>query len=553
MRIDIEVLLDKIGTCSVNEKISLIKGLRNSPDYNVQEKKKLYDRLSSDSSYFARVCFGHIVHEIPLFHREIYSAFDDENLTYLGIVVFRQAAKSTLKVIKVCQLACNQKTKYTLLISETEDQAFDDLRTLKDEFETNEVIQLLYFNDKTAEGEIWANGTIVLINGVCIKAKGMNSRMRGMKYKFQRPDHIMLDDFESEDNSHSDEARADVSNKISAVIIPIGDVITRFIFFNTLPNDQCFMATEIANPNGIFAAANKGKFIKYQITQIVNGVEEPTWLLRYPWEWIRAKKNYYIARKELHIWLQEFFNIPGNRSEPKMDANLVTMVKAKFVNAGAIKYLEYKDGTKVVLNTFIGVDPASTTNKKSDNTIVFTIGITPSEDIVILSVKVRKISITKQPMEVFNTMREYYADNTTIESISYQLSLYEYVEKAMYDMNEYFTITPYKKTLSKDNKFIAGLEPLINGGKVSYVEGCEGIEVFPNEVTCYSGGIKEHDDTLDGLYLALFGYWVPGQVDVDEYLEAYSSMKRLEEKEEAGYESYENSGRNNYTYDWTTA
>lgn len=262
MKIPINDLLEKIALPSVGlyEKMQLVQALRISPDYSKAEKRKLYERLENDSEYFANVCFSHVLQgkAIPDFHKDIYRGLDDSNLTYLGVIVFRQAAKSTIKVIKVCQMACVQKTKYTLLISETEDQALDDVRTIKDEFESNEMIKMLYFNGKSAAGEIWATGTIVLSNGVCIKAKGMNSRMRGLKYKFQRPDHIMLDDFESEDNSSTEEGRADVRVKISAVIIPLGDVITRYCFFNTLPNDQCFMASELANEDGIFTEQSKG-------------------------------------------------------------------------------------------------------------------------------------------------------------------------------------------------------------------------------------------------------------------------------------------------------
>lgn len=541
MRISIDELLERIANSNTYEKTILINSLRVSPEYSIAEKKKLYDRLESSSAYFARVCFGHIVKAIPDFHYDIYNSFDDESLTYLGIVVFRQAAKSTLKVIKVCQLACTQKSKYTLLISETEDQAFEDLTTIKDEFESNEIIKLLYFNGKSASGDTWSRGTMVLLNGVIVRAKGMNSRMRGMKYKFQRPDHVMLDDFESEDNSHNDIARADVSNKISAVIIPLGDVITRFIFFNTLPNDKCFMATEIAKDDGIFSPCSHGKFIKYQITTMINGVETPTWS-RYNWEWIRLKKQYYISRNELHIWLQEFHNIPSNISEPKIDVSMIKPINATFHAAAGIKYLEYPNGRKVNVATFTGVDPASTVKAKSDNSVIFTIAVTPSDDIVIISCKVRKMKTTDQPIAVLETLRNYQVDNGTIECTNYQLSLFDHVEKMMYDLDEYYPISQYNKTKSKDNKFIEGLEPIINTGKVSYLQDCEGIDIFLKEVACYSGGIREHDDTMDGLYLALCGKWTPGDTDIDEYLETAESFKN----------SDFNKSRN-YKYDWTTA
>ncbi len=121
MKIPINELLDTIGSVSLSlyDRMSLIISLRQSPDYTKAEKRKLYERLESSSKYFAQVCFGHILQgkDIPDFHTDIYAGLDDSSLTYLGVIVFRQAAKSTIKVIKVCQLACTQRTKYTLLIS----------------------------------------------------------------------------------------------------------------------------------------------------------------------------------------------------------------------------------------------------------------------------------------------------------------------------------------------------------------------------------------------------------------------------------------------------
>lgn len=549
MKTPIDDLLDRLALPSVGlyEKMQLIQALRVSPDYTKAEKRRLYERLENSSEYFAGVCFSHVMQgkDIPEFHKEIYDGLDNTGLTYLGVIVFRQAAKSTIKVIKVCQLACTQKTKYTLLVSETEDQALDDVRTIKDEFESNEMIKMLYFNSKSAAGEIWATGTIVLSNGVCIKAKGMNSRMRGLKYKFQRPDHVMLDDFESEDNSSSEEGRSDVRNKISAVIIPLGDVITRYCFFNTLPNDQCFMASELANEEGIFTEGSKGRIIKFQITTFVNGVEHPTWPNRYNWEWINAKKRYYEARKEVHIWLQEYYNIPGNRTNPVFELEMVKEIDAIFQVHDHIKYLEFRDGRKIPVNTFIGMDPASTTNRKSDSTVIFTIAVLPSGNMIALEVRDEKIKITNQPTELMKSIRHFRSDHTTIETIQAQRNVYEYTEQLMNDTGEYFPLAPFDQKKSKNNKYIDGLEPIINTGKLGYIKGCKGIEIFFNQARAFVGGEREHDDTLDGLYLASLNVWTPSDMDVDEYI-AYMD-RQIESEKEFDVNDYD------YTKEWMCA
>jgi hypothetical protein len=515
--IPINELLDKIAESPYSHKRRLIESLKHSPDYSIQEKAMLYDRLSKDTCFFAKVCFRHIVRDVPKFHEDIYTILDSPK-KYKALVVFRGAAKSTLKVIFACQRICNQIDPFVVFMSESEDQAIDDLRTLSDELCSNDIIQYLYFNDKSPKGEIWATTKIELTNGTFVIAKGMNSRIRGTKHKAQRPTLVILDDFESKKNADTAEKRKDLVDTILSIILPMGDVGCEYIFLGTLPNNECFLATETRNENGIFRGS-MGEFYKKELTYInEDGEEVPTWEARYNWEWINSKKAVFLSRGEIAKWNQEYYNIPESETDPILQMDMIKEIDASFHIEYGIKYILYQ-GKKILVNTFSGVDPACVTHAKSDRTCVFSVAILPNKQIVIIDIMADRIKISDQVLSVVKCLRNIQPIHCTVETIGYQLSLKENLDKYSQDTREWYYYLEYKGNASKSKKFLEGLAVPINQGMVSYIAGCRGIEIFLNEGNCFYGGFREHDDTLDGFYLALNKHYAPADRDVDSLID----------------------------------
>lgn len=84
----------------------------------------------------------------------------------------------------------SQRYKFILIVSDTTTQAEARLAVIKSNLETNEKIEQLY-PDIYGKGPLWRAEMIVTRNDVCIATAGMNTSIRGTRYKNRRPDLIL--------------------------------------------------------------------------------------------------------------------------------------------------------------------------------------------------------------------------------------------------------------------------------------------------------------------------------------------------------------------------
>lgn len=491
---------------TANEKLALLRIMKEDSSISKTDKRKFYDKLDSDTAYFARCFLGHIVTEVPEFHKEIYNGMDsmnDEQRFFAGIL-FRGAAKSTIKNIFIIKAACHQRHPFIMMISETEEQSVLDLVGIAEEFECNELIQYFYFGNKSTKGTIWNKGFIELSNGVAICSKGMNSRIRGSKHKNQRPTLVVMDDFESRNSLATPETRKIVFDTVDAVILPMGDVGCHFIFLNTIVSPLAYMQDQInlrKKGVGLFSEPT-GKLVFKCITyKDENGKEYATWEKRFPLSEVSKLKQRYTEKNALPVFYQEYYNVPKEESDPKFNISLIQPINGKFVKRKYVKYIEI-DNKKIPINTFQGVDPAVRLHENADDTCLFIIGIDKNSNVYILDIEAGKFEETTKPLLILNQAERFKIDSGTIETFGAHFSLYAYVQKAMRELNRYFLFHEFGRSKSgKGAKYKEGLEPLINSGKVSYLTSCSNIDLMKEQMSKFSGGKTEHDDLIDGFYL----------------------------------------------------
>ena len=85
--------------------------------------------------------------------------------------------------------------KYILLVSDTESQATAFLDCIKAEQEENEALIADFGPQK---GKVWKSSVILLQNGCRIDAVGSGQKLRGRRHGARRPDLIVLDDIEND-------------------------------------------------------------------------------------------------------------------------------------------------------------------------------------------------------------------------------------------------------------------------------------------------------------------------------------------------------------------
>lgn len=500
--------------------------------------------LSRDNYYWSCVCMKHnMKNKTPEFHIEAYRALNDRSKRYKCFVRFRGSAKTAQKTNDILYNACEAIEPVMILVSSAAGLAQNDLIEVKSEIESNDVIRYIYGDLKGLKH--WNNRFLELANGVAIMSKGTTSQIRGTKWKGQRPTKIYLDDFEDEKNADTQEKRDSLKRWFSSQISPIGDVDMQIVLFGTIVHPDAFLAN--ANPeinkDSIFGKSS-GFFSR---VDIADKDGNPIWEDRYNKAWIQDKYDEHKSNNSLAFYYQEYFNIPAQESNPIIDTNMIHPINAKFCESYGVTYLEVFDESdifqinvkdRVLINTYIGVDPTRATNAMSDDMVMTAIGVTPSGNYIILDMFAEIVKIKDQFQSVIDFINIYKPVHTTIETYGYQLGLLESVDEASISNGYNFVLFPFDENKSKKAKYKEGLTHPISTGKVGRLSKCRNWDKFEIQASKFSGGEVEHDDLLDGLFLAMHEkkedgkvLWGPYMTDVNQaIMKAKSLLDRKKSK-----------------------
>jgi len=121
----------------------------------------------------------------------------------LNVLGPRGGAKSTLGTLAfLLRAAVHRSEPYIWIISDTRSQALAHLENIKSELTDNKQLSRDYPN-AVGHGPVWRAGSIVLRNGVAIDAFGTGQRMRGRRYRANRPTLIVCDDLQNDGHIQS--------------------------------------------------------------------------------------------------------------------------------------------------------------------------------------------------------------------------------------------------------------------------------------------------------------------------------------------------------------
>lgn len=554
----IDEWLLKIAEADVYDKLSVIK---SAP---AEAKKAMYIKMAKSTEYFASVCLKHVHPYIPYHHAKAFSILDNPTARFVCQVWGRKMGKSTVKRAKVFQAICLRQKKFIVLFSETYKQAKSDGVTIMNEISKNRIIREL-FGDLKGKGP-WGQEHMQFSNGSRVMVFSMTSSVRGMNMENQRPDLILLDDFEGEDNTATPEMREKLIDFVLGVIKPMGSGAKTLIgFLGTVVHHEAFLAK--ANPNAKddkgeltedaknswFQESMNGYYTEFPISEIAyDGTTDdirPIWPEEYSLQYIKEEYFVFKSKNKLSLFYQEYYNIPKTISNPVINVDMIKKNPGilKFINRSA--YIEYPNGVKQVCRIFMGVDLNVKVTTNSDDFVIFVLGLLPDKTYVIVDIFADKIPTTDHANMVVGYMRKYSPYTTNIECVQYQLSLYENVKKICRERNYHYLTYPINKRINKARSYVEidGLCHVVNTGLCSVLSSCNNYDKFVKQAKGYSTGVnREHDDTLDGFYLALQSgndkipqnMLFPPETDVDELVRREIDRVNRVKKKDPGFMGY---------------
>lgn len=186
------------------------------------------------------------VWKCPELDREAIKMLPGKQGTRQAVAAPRGHAKSTNLTFKDDLHAILYGYKhYILIMSDVADQAMGFLEAIKEELEDNDAIYE-DFGDLT--GRVWRDDVIVTKTGIKVQAKGAGQKVRGLKHKNWRPDLIVLDDIENDENVRTPEQRAKLESWFYKAVSKCGDSYTDIIYIGTILHYDSLLSKVLKNP-----------------------------------------------------------------------------------------------------------------------------------------------------------------------------------------------------------------------------------------------------------------------------------------------------------------
>lgn len=141
---------------------------------------------------------------------------------YHAIAAPRGEAKSTIvsQLYTLYRIITSQ-SKYILIVMDSIDQAYPMLEAIKAELEFNPRLKI-DFPQVFGQGRVWQAGTIITANNIKVQVAGAGKKLRGLRHGAYRPDLVVLDDIENDENVRKPEQRDKLNDWLKKTVMPLG-------------------------------------------------------------------------------------------------------------------------------------------------------------------------------------------------------------------------------------------------------------------------------------------------------------------------------------------
>ena len=215
-----------------------------------------------DMSYFGRAYLPHyFIRKSPHFHEELDEIWsrgvmkgrnplkEAKVISRLKgsrqvVAAPRGHAKSTNFTFKDSLHAILYAYKhYILILSDSSEQAEGFLDDIKTELEDNANI-IMDFGSLKGD-KAWRTGVILTKTDIKAEAIGSGKKVRGRRHRNWRPDLIVLDDIENDENVNTPEQRRKLKNWFDKAVSKAGDTYTDIMYIGTILHYDSLLNNEL--------------------------------------------------------------------------------------------------------------------------------------------------------------------------------------------------------------------------------------------------------------------------------------------------------------------
>lgn len=308
---------------------------------------------------------------------------------------------------------------------------------------------------------------------VRIEAYGKGAAVRGLSWGAKRPDLVIIDDPQDEEDARSETVTASDWDWFLSDVYFLGQGSRIFIIGNNL-GERCIMECIMRN-------AERLKFEVSKVPILTQGGQS-TWPEKWPMKEIEADRDGYAQVGKLDIWYRN-----------KM-CECISPDSQKFKR----EYFRYYEvmPDKRTLNVYTLVDLAVSQKVNADYSAIVTVGINADGHMFILDVEYGRYDPSTTMDAIFSAVEKWRPLSVGIEIVAYQAALQHFLEKEMPKRGIFFRITPLRAEKKKELR-IDALQPRFVVGSVWFKAGAVWLPELESEFLAYPHGAR--DDVIDAL------------------------------------------------------
>lgn len=439
------------------------------------------------SLFFAYYFVDYIKYPFAPYHHDFFQDVRDlmsDKIREVAWIAFRESAKTSFAKIFLVWLICHGYKRYINVDSFDKENAERVLFDVVVELQTNKRIKQDYgelYNRKRDPDETTQKrvNNFLTNNGVRVEAHSTQESVRGRLHGHQRPDFLLIDDFETNKTKdskaytlqvirHIDEFKAGLDS--TAKVIYLGNFITEHGSVATLKE-----------------RAKTDNRLRYRDIPAIDPVSQlPTWPGKYALTDAEALEKGLVSledkRRQLgsQVFKAEMLNQP-------IDEETQEFFKKWF------KYRKFEEVLLHPVRKFATIDTAFSKNQEDDDTGVARNYVTENNDWFI---RARKLRINpKGLIDLIFQLHQEGMEKIGIEETAYLQAIKPFFDEECHKRGVYPYIVPLKHGGIQKETRIRGLIPRYENGKIWHIEGeCQDLEDqllrFPKSL---------HDDVADAL------------------------------------------------------
>lgn len=517
-----------------DERLQLNKRYRDGEP--VMGERGLRKQLAAfDMSYFGRAYLPHyFIRKSPHFHEELDEIWSrgvmkGRNPAKEAKIISREKgsrnvvaaprghAKSTNFTFKDSLHAVLYTYKhYILILSDSSDQAEGFLEDIKTEIEENANI-IMDFGSLKGE-KAWRTGVILTKSDIKVEAIGSGKKVRGRRHRNWRPDLIVLDDIENDENVNTPEQRKKLKSWFDKAVSKAGDTYTDIMYIGTILHYDSLLSNVLKNPR--YKAKTYRAVISFAQNEKLWEEWEGIYTNLFNEEHEEDARAFYEAHKEEMLagtevlWEEklsyyDLMEIRVSEGEASFNSELqndpIDPDNATF-NPEWFDYYEPElMDWKSTDYIFIGAnDPSLGKNKKSDTSSIINLALSLSTGymyVVDASVEKRKPDvIIDDVIEMSKRLKRDYKKGFYkfgVETVQFQYFFKEVMATKSLEEGEYIPIEEIQSTVNKVLR-IESLQPVIKNKYLKFNREhktlLKQLEEFP---------MGRNDDAPDGLQMAV--------------------------------------------------